>query len=66
MRDDALYIEKARFSIKKMFLENGSKHCLHPELKPEPKLLKKVGTGTATNHYGSRTLADPVHIILGS
>ncbi len=33
------YFEKARFSKKKLFLENRSKHCLHPAT--EPKLLKK-------------------------
>jgi hypothetical protein len=48
-------IEKARFCPNFLLLKNCAKYCLDTE--PEHKTFLKPEPGTATNHYGSTTLA---------
>jgi hypothetical protein len=51
------YIKKPRFFAILLFLENCAKYCLGPERnRNRNKNFSKVGTGTATNHYGPTTL----------
>jgi hypothetical protein len=64
-----LLLTLKRKDFVQFFVENCNKYCLRPEPNPELETgteFFKVGTGTATNLYGSRTLADLDHIILGS
>ncbi len=53
-------IEKARLCTNFILLKNCAKYYLEPEPEPRPESetetnrnFSKVGTGTATNHYGS-------------
>jgi hypothetical protein len=48
-------IEKARFCTNFLLLDNYAKYFWN-RIRNQNQNLSKVGTGTATNHYGSTTL----------